>query len=117
MFDFREVAVFDGMDKTMLKVLFDDVLADLVQFAFDRRQLDQNIRTVLVVLDHSLYFIQMADRTGQLVGDLFCLLRIMRMRVLVFHGNYYNKGFENMGKRMLFCFQASGILFADVMVS
>ena len=112
-FDFREVAFFDGMDKTVFEVLFDDVLADLVQFAFDSCQLDQYIRAVLVVFDHSLYFVQMADRTGQLVGDLFYFLRIMGMRVFVFHVNYYNKGFEDKGKECL-CIR---ILFADVMVS
>ena len=31
MFDCREIAILDGMDQTVLEMLLDDILADLVQ--------------------------------------------------------------------------------------
>ena len=71
MFDCREIAILDGMDQTVLEMLLDDILADLVQFAFDRGQLDQDIGTVVIVLDHCLDFAEMTDGAGQFVGDFF----------------------------------------------
>lgn len=90
MLDGGEVSVFDGMNQAVLQVLLDDVLADLVQLALDGCQLDQHIRTVIIVFDHGSDLAEMTDRAGKLIGDLFDLFGIVGMRMSVFHTEYYN---------------------------
>ena len=104
MFDCREIAILGGMDQTVLEMLLDAILAELVQFAFDRCQLDQDIGTVVIVLDHCLDFVEMTDGAGQFVGDFFHLGRIMGMcmRVLVFHGYHYTDSQEKRKKIAFF---------------
>ncbi len=61
MIDCIQITVFNGMNHAVFKMLLDDVLADLVQFALDGSQLNQHVGTVVIVFDHRLYLVQVAD--------------------------------------------------------
>ena len=57
-------------------------LSRIVDLRFHRGELDQNVRAVLAVLNHTAHLVQMTDRSLETVDDRARLLRVVRMTVI-----------------------------------
>lgn len=69
------VAILHRMDQAVGDVLVDDHLAQAPHSGIDCGQLNEDVRAVLIIFDHILYFLKMADDSGQPVQHLFLVLR------------------------------------------
>ena len=61
------VVLFDGIDDTVLDVILQNDLADVVDGRADSCNLDENFRAVPPVFDHLLDRLQMPDGAGEAV--------------------------------------------------
>ena len=69
------VAVLHRVNQAVSDVLVYDHLAEASHSGIDCGQLNENIRAVLIILDHILYLLKMANDPGQPVQHLFLVLR------------------------------------------
>ena len=76
-FDRVAVPIFHRMYEAVRDMFVDNHLAETSNSGIDRGELDQNVGTVLIVLDHILHFLQMTDDPGQSVQHFFLMLRGM----------------------------------------
>ena len=73
--DRMAVAILHRMDETMRDVLVDDHLAEAPHGGIDCGQMNENIRAVLIIFNHILHLLEMADDPGEPVQHLFLVLR------------------------------------------
>ena len=74
-FDRMAVTILHRMDQAVGDVLVNDHLAETPNGGIDCGQLNEDVRAVLIIFDHILYFLKMADDSGQPVQHLFLVLR------------------------------------------
>ena len=77
------VPLFDGIYDAVLDVVLQDDPADRAQRGLHRRELDQHLRAVAVILHHSLDGIQMTGRARDSVDDLLLMRVAVRVAVRV----------------------------------
>lgn len=79
------VVGLDRVNDAVIQMFLQDQLGDPVDLTAHRRELYENIRTVLTALHHPLDGFQVADRLGKAVEDPADMFRIvcmcMRMRM------------------------------------
>ena len=73
--------VLHRVHDTVLQVVLEDDLSGVVDGVFHRRQLDQDLGAVPVLLHHFLDALQVADGPGQAVGHPLDMLRAVGVAV------------------------------------
>ena len=69
------VAVLHRVNQAVGDVLVDDHLAEAPHSGIDCGQLNEDVCAVLIIFDHILYLLKMADDPSQPVQHLFLVLR------------------------------------------